>query len=187
VCCDPYWRSAAAAAAAAAGKSTLMGRLLSELGQVSQKEVHKNQKESAQAGKVRHDSSTRPAAAAAAAAAEKATAAAALFRRGVSFGSRQTGNSCNSSNTRPEHILQHQLLVQCSLSNLNGQLNCCCTCYGVLALLAHRQHLAYPGIRYLPVFNLAISCTLSCSPCRHPSHGLGCLMNGQKSAHVASP
>ncbi|WIA29533.1 hypothetical protein OEZ86_012032 [Tetradesmus obliquus] len=34
-----------------AGKSTLMGRLLSELGQVSQKEVHKNQKESAQAGK----------------------------------------------------------------------------------------------------------------------------------------
>jgi translation elongation factor EF-1alpha len=42
-----------AAAAAAAGKSTLMGRLLSELGQVSQKEVHKNQKESAQAGKVR--------------------------------------------------------------------------------------------------------------------------------------
>jgi translation elongation factor EF-1alpha len=39
--------------AAAAGKSTLMGRLLSELGQVSQKEVHKNQKESAQAGKVR--------------------------------------------------------------------------------------------------------------------------------------
>jgi elongation factor 1 alpha-like protein len=35
-----------------AGKSTLMGRLLHELGQVSQKEVHKNQKEAAQAGKV---------------------------------------------------------------------------------------------------------------------------------------
>lgn len=35
-----------------AGKSTLMGRLLHELGQVSQKEVHKNQRESAQAGKV---------------------------------------------------------------------------------------------------------------------------------------
>jgi hypothetical protein len=45
--------AAAAAVAAAAGKSTLMGRLLSELGQVSQKEVHKNQRESAQAGKVR--------------------------------------------------------------------------------------------------------------------------------------
>lgn len=36
-----------------AGKSTLMGRLLHDLGQVSQKEVHKNQRESAQAGKVR--------------------------------------------------------------------------------------------------------------------------------------
>lgn len=35
-----------------AGKSTLMGRLLHELGNVSQKEVHKNQKEAAQAGKV---------------------------------------------------------------------------------------------------------------------------------------
>lgn len=35
-----------------AGKSTLMGRLLHDLGQVSQKEVHKNQRESAQAGKV---------------------------------------------------------------------------------------------------------------------------------------
>eukprot|EP00879_Flechtneria_rotunda_P016026 GHRR01016762.1.p1 GENE.GHRR01016762.1~~GHRR01016762.1.p1 ORF type:complete len:694 (+),score=227.63 GHRR01016762.1:236-2317(+) len=34
-----------------AGKSTLMGRLLHDLGQVSQKEVHKNQKEAAQAGK----------------------------------------------------------------------------------------------------------------------------------------
>lgn len=37
-----------------AGKSTLMGRLLHELGSVSQKEVHKNQKEAAQAGKVGH-------------------------------------------------------------------------------------------------------------------------------------
>lgn len=36
-----------------AGKSTLMGRLLHDLGQVSQKEVHKNQREAAQAGKVR--------------------------------------------------------------------------------------------------------------------------------------
>jgi hypothetical protein len=35
-----------------AGKSTLMGRLLHDLGQVSQKEVHKNQRESAHAGKV---------------------------------------------------------------------------------------------------------------------------------------
>lgn len=35
-----------------AGKSTLMGRLLHELGHVSQKEMHKNQRESAQAGKV---------------------------------------------------------------------------------------------------------------------------------------
>eukprot|EP00775_Hariotina_reticulata_P011038 gene11038-11193_t len=34
-----------------AGKSTLMGRLLHDLGQVSQKVVHKNQKEAAQAGK----------------------------------------------------------------------------------------------------------------------------------------
>eukprot|EP00878_Enallax_costatus_P005079 GHUV01005340.1.p1 GENE.GHUV01005340.1~~GHUV01005340.1.p1 ORF type:complete len:524 (+),score=140.75 GHUV01005340.1:175-1572(+) len=34
-----------------AGKSTLMGRLLADLGNVSQKEVHKNQKEAAQAGK----------------------------------------------------------------------------------------------------------------------------------------
>lgn len=36
-----------------AGKSTLMGRLLHDLGHVSQKEVHKNQKDAAQAGKVR--------------------------------------------------------------------------------------------------------------------------------------
>ena len=34
------------------GKSTLMGRLLHDLGQVTQKEVHKNQREAAQAGKV---------------------------------------------------------------------------------------------------------------------------------------
>lgn len=35
-----------------AGKSTLMGRLLYELGMLGQKEVHKNERESAQAGKV---------------------------------------------------------------------------------------------------------------------------------------
>jgi elongation factor 1 alpha-like protein len=36
-----------------AGKSTLMGRLLHELGAVSSKEVHKHQREAAQMGKVR--------------------------------------------------------------------------------------------------------------------------------------
>jgi hypothetical protein len=35
-----------------AGKSTLMGRLLHDLGLVSQKEAHKNLKEATQAGKV---------------------------------------------------------------------------------------------------------------------------------------
>lgn len=35
-----------------AGKSTLMGRLLHDLGLVDQRTVHKNQKEAAQAGKV---------------------------------------------------------------------------------------------------------------------------------------
>lgn len=35
-----------------AGKSTLMGRLLHDLGFVSQKEAHKNAKEAAQMGKV---------------------------------------------------------------------------------------------------------------------------------------
>lgn len=35
-----------------AGKSTLMGRLLHDLGHVSQKEAHKNLKEATQAGKV---------------------------------------------------------------------------------------------------------------------------------------
>jgi elongation factor 1 alpha-like protein len=35
-----------------AGKSTLMGRLLHELGAVSSKEVHKHQREAAQMGKV---------------------------------------------------------------------------------------------------------------------------------------
>jgi hypothetical protein len=36
-----------------AGKSTLMGRLLFELGHVTQKDVHRNQRDAAVAGKVR--------------------------------------------------------------------------------------------------------------------------------------
>lgn len=36
-----------------AGKSTLMGRLLFELGHVSAKDVHRNQRDAAAAGKVR--------------------------------------------------------------------------------------------------------------------------------------
>lgn len=39
-----------------AGKSTLMGRILHELGILGKKEVHKNEKESAQIGKVGVDS-----------------------------------------------------------------------------------------------------------------------------------
>ena len=35
-----------------AGKSTLMGRLLHDVGAISAKDVHKNQRESAAAGKV---------------------------------------------------------------------------------------------------------------------------------------
>lgn len=35
-----------------AGKSTLMGRLMHDLGHISQKEAHRNQRDAAAAGKV---------------------------------------------------------------------------------------------------------------------------------------